>query len=123
MKALKMRSGSWGRLKSDYREFDLANVFEDNKKETWSKQLDEQVTTLSSNKPTLDEKKQIVYFSTNLKMEGLGDLYCLSVVYLGKSSMVSLKFFLPLQEKNNYLDVVSKIIDSFQYNKGFEYQN
>jgi hypothetical protein len=110
-------------LKKQLGEYSLAKVFEDDKKGSWSKQQAEQVMLLSSNKPILDEKRHIIYFASKLELKGQGDLYGLNVVFFGKHAMVAIKFFLPFQEKDKYLDAVCGIIESFHFDKGSGYQD
>jgi len=110
-------------IRQMFRESDLVQIFEDDKKESWNKQLADQVKMLSNLGSRIDEKKHIIYFTTTLKMEGQGDLYCLSVLFLGKKSMASIKFFLPLKEKDKYLPAVTETIESFHYGKEYEYKN
>jgi len=110
-------------LKKMFKDYDLVKVFEDEKKTSWNDQMSEQVKMLSNVGIRIDEKKHIAFATTTLKVDGQGDLYCLSVLFLGKSSIASMKFFFPLHEKDKYLLAATETIDSFHYDKGYEFKD
>jgi hypothetical protein len=94
-----------------------------NKNETASSYLIENLSVRSFNKPVIDENKKVIYLSTVLNLEGQGELYTLSVTFLGKETMPSLKVFLPNKDKDKYLKNIYEMISSFHFDKGFEYKN
>ena len=94
-----------------------------NKNENFSRELVEKLSIRSFNKPTIDEEKKIVYMATIMNLQGQGELYTLSVTFLGKETMVSMKIFLPNKDKDKYLKDFYEMISSFHFDQGFEYKN
>lgn len=92
--------------------------------EALDKTLDEYASLISDaviKDPYIDKKRNLLLFNMDADVKEVGTITGLSVMFLGKHSMVQLNFYSEKSEYKKFLPVFNFIIDSFSYDKGYEY--
>ncbi|WEK56079.1 MAG: hypothetical protein P0Y55_08535 [Candidatus Cohnella colombiensis] len=90
------------------------------------KKLDENLDIIKNatldDSPFIYQEKNAVLFNMITDVQGIGKVKSLSAMMLGKNGIISLHFYSLENEYLNDLPYFSSILDSFNYEDGYEYQ-
>lgn len=74
--------------------------------------------------PIYDKEKHIATFAVNSKLDNgvtTLDIKLLTVFFFRKDGIVAMAFYLPLDESSTYVPIVKSLMNSFEFDKGYEY--
>ena len=75
-------------------------------------------------RPIYDKAKHIATFATNSKLDnGVTslDITLLTAFFFRKDGIVVMAFYLPLNESSTYIPIVKSVMNSFKFDKEYEY--
>jgi uncharacterized membrane-anchored protein len=72
-------------------------------------------------KPTVDRKRHIIFFSIEMNVVNIGPVKGLSAMMLGKNGIVQLNFYATKADFPAQMPVFQNMLDTFKWEPGYEY--
>lgn len=85
------------------------------------KNYSELMSNATSESPVLDKSRNIIFMNFEMDVANVGRVKGLTAMFLGEESVISMNFYSVKSDYSNNLPLFNKFIDSFKYDKGYEY--
>jgi len=79
------------------------------------------LSNASAKNPYLDKVRNMVFMNTEADVYGIGKVKSLTTICLGRERAIRIFFYSPESEYLQNLPIFMSILDSFNYDQGYEY--
>ena len=111
----KIETPSYKQITKSINEFDFSQEAEKVDSRT------ENIKHISIDKPVIDKERNIIFMAKTIEQEGGGKAKILIANFLGKRGIVQITFQSLESEYDDYIPVFENIINSFEFDAGYEY--
>ena len=89
--------------------------------EKTSREYENLLSNASVKKPYLDKARNMVFMNAEADVQGIGEIKLLTTICLGRERAIRIFFYSPESEYLQNLPIFMSILDSFNYDQGYEY--